>query len=184
MRLQFYDFDSSFNGIKEDDQILPPQSPTQLSLVADRFDPASPDQQAALKLSTGQNYDKNQRTYLGIISTDNAAKLHWILNQIPPGHVSCSAGGLAVGNFDRKGDPDPNNPNKTQPSFKRQLAITTVSQCNPNGNLLVKIFNVDPPSGASPDFSIVDLNSPFSKELSGSQYSGNYNLPVLASELV
>ncbi len=142
---------------------------TDLALQKGHFDPQSPYDQAALK------FDRN----LGILSFDTNLQIH--LPTFLAANVGCSSG-LAVGSFART-DPDPQDPTKTQPSLKSQLAITTEygNTCVDAESLGIHIYNVDPPARMGQDF-VIEPKAVYSAEFTN-DYKNFYRAPITAGDV-
>jgi len=139
----------------------------ELDFAAGRFDPVSPFSQVAVKLN------KDHKIQVGIISFDNSLKIR-IPSFVLLRGIACSSG-LAAGDFART-EPVPQDPSKTQPSLKFQLAVSS-SDCA--GSLAVNIYNVDPPAKAGQDF-IINPNAILSRSL---PQTADYGLPIVAGDI-
>jgi hypothetical protein len=144
----------------------------EIVLNAARFDPNSPYHQVAMKWNLGRD---NVR--LGIVTFDNALNIHLPNFTVAP--VTCSTPGLAVGNFSRT-EPVPQDPSKTQLSFKLQLAIENDNCAGRDMGL--NIFNVNPPASPSEDF-VVDRNPAFSKTTNDPTWLNYLNTPIVAGDV-
>jgi hypothetical protein len=164
-----FDFDGSLTPILKDTQTASQGTVQELVFSTGRFDPISPFDQVGVKWNQGQN-----NVQVGIISLDNSLKILLPNFATLPG-IACSSGGLAVGSFART-EPVPQDPSKTQPSLKLQLAIST-SNCA--GSLGVNIYNVDPPKSAGGDF-VIDTNAVLSRSL---PQAADYGLPIIAADI-
>jgi hypothetical protein len=144
----------------------------ELVLKAGHFNPTSPFDQAAMKWNLGRG---NVR--LGILSFDSELKMRSPEFATVP--VTCSTPGLSVGNFSRT-EPVPQDPSKTQVSFKLQLAIET-DNCSAR-DMGLNIFNVNPPNSPSGNFT-VDATPAFTQTTNESTWLQYIGMPIVASDV-
>ena len=144
----------------------------EIVLKAARFDPNSPYDQVAMKWNLGRD---NVR--LGIVTFDNSLNIRLPNFTVVP--VACSTPGLAVGNFSRT-EQVPQDPSKTQLSFKLQLALETDS-CS-GSHIGLNIFDVNPPATASEEFT-VERNPAFTKTTSDPTWLNYLNTPIVAGDV-
>ena len=171
VKLKSFDFDSSLTPILKDTVNTGLKNGTELILEQGRFNFNSPYDQAAMKWNQGRD-----NVQLGILTFDNALKIRYPKLLVLPG-IACSSG-LATGNFART-EPVPQNPSKTQLSFKLQLAI---SSSNCSGSLGVNIYNVDLPKTPGGDF-VIDPNQAFGSSTTDPSRTKFYGLPVVAADV-
>ena len=134
-----------------------------------RFDPSSPFSQVALELNNGPD-----NVQIGIIGLDASLRIRLPTLVALPG-VACTDGGLAVGSFART-EPVPQDPSKTQPSLKLQLAISTSDCAGSHG---LNIYNIDPPTTEGGDF-VMNANAVLSRSL---PQAADYGLPIIAADI-
>jgi hypothetical protein len=144
----------------------------EIVLKAGYFDPNSPYEQVAMKWNLGRD---NVR--LGIVTFDNTLKIRLPNFTVAP--VTCSTPGLAVGNFSRT-EPVPQDPSKTQLSFKLQLAIET-DNCGAR-DMGLNIFNVNPPTSPSADF-VVERSYAFTETTNDPTWLMYLNTPIVAGDV-
>lgn len=135
VRFFSFDFASDLKPVIRHDLITTQPGISEIVLKSGRFDPNSPYEQVAMKYNLGRD---NVR--LGIVTFNNTLKFRLPNFTVVP--VACSTPGLAVGNFSRT-EPIPQDPSKSQLSFKLQLAIET-DNCG-GKDIGLQIFNVNPP---------------------------------------
>ena len=140
-----------------------------VTIEAGRFDPSSPFSQVALELNNGRD-----NVQIGIISLDASLRIRLPTLVALPG-VACTDGGLAVGSFART-EPVPQDPSKTQPSLKLQLAISTSNCAGSHG---LNIYNIDPPTTEGGDF-VMNKNAVLSRSL---PQAADYGLPIIAADI-
>lgn len=172
LQIKSFDFDSALRPILKHHVVADLPAGGEVILNKGRFDPSSPYDQLAMKYNLGRD---NVR--LGVISFDNA--LRFRLPQLTVAPVFCSTPGLAVGNFSRT-EAVPQDPSKTQASFRLQLAIQTDNCAGRDMGL--NIFNVNPPGAPSEDF-IVERQSAFSKTTNDPTWLKYLNAPIVAGDV-
>jgi hypothetical protein len=145
----------------------------EIVLKTARFDPNSPYDQVAMKWDLGRDSVR-----LGIVTFDNALNIHLPNFTVAP--VACSTPGLAVGNFSRT-EPIPQDPSKTQLSFKLQLAIET-DTCGASRHIGLNIFNVDPPNSLGEEFK-VERTQAYTKTTDQSPWIDYLNTPIVAGDV-
>ncbi len=166
--IRSFDFDSNLRPIQKDAITTGLPAGGEVLLKTGHFDPTSPYEQTAIKWNPNPG-----NVQVGILSFDNALKIRYPTSLFKLPNITCSSG-LTVGNFDRT-EPVPQDPTKTQLSFKLQLAVSS-SDCR--GSIAAEIYNVDPPKSPGQDFTIAQaLGGTIPNQ---GQY---YGLPIAAGDI-
>ncbi len=171
VQIKSFDFDSSLTPILKDSLNTGLKNGVELILQKGHFNFNSPYDQVAMKWNQGRD-----NVQLGVLTFDNNLKIHYPKFIVLPG-IACSSG-LATGNFART-EPEPQDPSKTQLSFKLQLAI---SSSNCSGSLGVNIYNVDLPKIPGGDF-VIDPNQAFGNHTTDPNRTKFYGLPIVATDI-
>jgi hypothetical protein len=171
VQIESFDFDSSLTPIVKDAVNTGLKNGLELILEKGHFNFNSPYDQVAMKWNQGRN-----NVQLGILTFNNVLKVNFP-KLVVLSSIACSSG-LAVGNFART-EPVPQDPSKTQLSFKLQLAI---SSSNCSGSLGVNIYNVNLPATPGADF-VVDPNQAFGNSTTDPNRTRFYGLPIVAADV-
>jgi FG-GAP-like repeat len=171
VQLKSFDFDTSLKPILKHTFNTGLKNGPELILEAGRFNFNSPFEQVAMKWTQGRD-----NVQLGILTFDNTLKIRYPKFIVLSG-IACSSG-LSVGNFART-EPDPQDPSKTQLSFKLQLAI---SSSNCQGSMGLNIYNVDVPNKPGGDF-VINPNQVFGNHMIDPNRTKYYGLPIVAGDI-